>query len=98
MKHYRLFYDGQKHYVGEKRFDTLHDLVADGLVCLFVELRAGKQLKSMQDASYADSPYYTLTRASRTSKRPSAGKEVSVGEMDGCQMGVCRLLCCRREF
>lgn len=45
-------------------------------MCLFVELRAGEQLKAMNAASYTDSPYYTLTRASRTSKHPPAGKEV----------------------
>lgn len=76
VKHYRLYYDGQKHYVGEKRFDTLHSLVADGLVCLFIELRAGDQLRAMQVASYTDSPYYTLTRASCTPKQPPLGKEV----------------------
>ncbi|XP_063874612.1 N-chimaerin-like isoform X2 [Scylla paramamosain] len=82
VKHYRLFYDAQKHYVGEKRFDTLHDLVADGLVCLFIEQRAGEQLKAMQVASYADSPYYTLTRASRVPKSPAAGKENDLPAVD----------------
>ncbi|KAG0710034.1 N-chimaerin [Chionoecetes opilio] len=75
VKHYRLFHYGWKHYVGEKRFDTLHDLVADGLVCLHVELHAGDQIKAIYSTSYADSPYYTLTRSNRTCKPPPAGKE-----------------------
>jgi len=31
VHHYKLFYDGQ-HYVSQKRFNTINDLVADGLV------------------------------------------------------------------
>ncbi|XP_050737660.1 N-chimaerin-like isoform X2 [Eriocheir sinensis] len=78
VKHYRLYYDGQKHYVGEKRFDTLHSLVHDGLVCLYIELHAGDHLRAMQAASYSESPYYTLTRCNRTPKRPPLGKEEEV--------------------
>ncbi|XP_069156970.1 N-chimaerin-like isoform X1 [Procambarus clarkii] len=65
IKHFRLYYDGKKHYVGEKRFDTLHDLVADGLVTLYIELKAGERLKTISAGSYANSPYYTLTRSIR---------------------------------
>ncbi|XP_053646937.1 N-chimaerin isoform X2 [Cherax quadricarinatus] len=65
IKHFRLYYDSKKHYVGEKRFDTLHDLVADGLVTLYIELKAGERLKNISTGSYANSPYYTLTRSIR---------------------------------
>ncbi|XP_071543365.1 N-chimaerin-like [Panulirus ornatus] len=65
IKHFRLFFDGKKHYVGEKRFDTLHDLVADGLVTMYIELKAGEHLKNIAAGSYVNSPYYTLTKSIR---------------------------------
>ncbi|XP_042219083.1 N-chimaerin-like isoform X2 [Homarus americanus] len=65
IKHFRLYFDGKKHYVGEKRFDTLHDLVADGLVTFYIELNAGEHLKDISSGSYVNSPYYTLTRSIR---------------------------------
>ncbi|XP_076069460.1 N-chimaerin-like isoform X2 [Oratosquilla oratoria] len=64
IKHYRLYYDG-KHYVGEKRFDTIHDLVADGLVMLHMEMHAGDYMKTIAAASYINSPHYTLTKTMR---------------------------------
>ena len=45
-KNFKLFYDG-KHYVGEKRFDSVHDLVADGLIHFFIESRAADYIKKM---------------------------------------------------
>lgn len=39
-KNFKLYYDGGQHYVGEKKFDTIHDLVADGLIILYIELHA----------------------------------------------------------
>ncbi|KAK7068291.1 N-chimaerin, partial [Halocaridina rubra] len=77
IKHYRLYYDG-KHYVGEKRFDTLHDLVADGLVTMYLEDQAGEYLKNMSAGSYINSPHYTLTRSMRRhiySVRPSLSRK-----------------------
>lgn len=65
IKHFRLFFDGKNHYVGEKRFDTLHDLVADGLVTMYIELKAGEHLKNIAAGSYVNSPYYTLTKSIR---------------------------------
>ena len=38
-KNFKLYYDGQ-HYVGEKRFDTIQDLVADGLITFYLEAKA----------------------------------------------------------
>ncbi|CAL4069559.1 unnamed protein product [Meganyctiphanes norvegica] len=68
IKHYRLYYDNNLHYVGEKRFDSVEDLVADGLVTLYMESKAGHQLRSMATtASYIDSPHYTLSRPARIS-------------------------------
>ncbi|KAK3891218.1 hypothetical protein Pcinc_004884 [Petrolisthes cinctipes] len=65
IKHYRLYHDGRQHYVGEKRFDCLRSLVADGLVTLYIELKAGEQLRNISAGSYVNSPHYTLTRSIR---------------------------------
>eukprot|EP00118_Oscarella_pearsei_P026525 m.310044 g.310044 ORF g.310044 m.310044 type:complete len:505 (+) comp49274_c0_seq1:59-1573(+) len=40
IKHFKLFYDDQQHYVGEKRFETMHDLIEDGLIAYYVEAHA----------------------------------------------------------
>ncbi|BFZ22571.1 hypothetical protein BsWGS_25610 [Bradybaena similaris] len=56
-KNYKLYYDG-KHYVGEKRFDSVHDLVADGLIHFYIELRAADYIKTLsQESNYEESPY-----------------------------------------
>ncbi len=34
MWNYHLFYEDQTHYVGDKRFDNLEELVEDGLITL----------------------------------------------------------------
>ncbi|KAI1902506.1 hypothetical protein AGOR_G00045460 [Albula goreensis] len=43
---YRLFYDG-KHFVGEKRFDSIHDLVTDALITLHIEAKAMQYISQM---------------------------------------------------
>lgn len=48
MKHYKLYYDGQ-HYVKDKRFDYLIDLVDDGLLILHMECEAGPYIALMSD-------------------------------------------------
>jgi len=65
IKHYRLYYDGQ-FYVGDKKFDHLVDLVADGLITMFLELKAGDYIHLMcRSASYEQSPYFTLNERKR---------------------------------
>nr|CAD7255910.1 unnamed protein product [Timema shepardi] len=65
IKHYKLYYDGQ-HYVKEKRFDTVDELVADGLVTLYIEEKAGSFIERMHSHnSYEKSPYMTLNRLKR---------------------------------
>lgn len=63
-KNFRLFYDHGKHYVNElKRFDTIHDLVADGLITLFMELHAADYIANLtRECRYEESPYMTLHR------------------------------------
>ncbi|VDN17582.1 unnamed protein product [Gongylonema pulchrum] len=54
---YKLFYDGM-HYVGEKRFEELEDLVADGLITMHMEKHANDYIQRMADeAIYEQSPY-----------------------------------------
>lgn len=66
VKHYRLYYDGQ-HYVKDKKFDTVTELVRDGLVTLHLEAEAGSYIQLMCDvAKYEKSPaYLTLSRYKR---------------------------------
>ncbi|KAL1132269.1 hypothetical protein AAG570_010226 [Ranatra chinensis] len=71
VKHYKLFFDGAQHYVGDKRFDSLDDLVADGLVTLHIEAEAGSYVQLMCDlAKYEKSPaYVTLNRLKKRQQR-----------------------------
>ncbi|XP_063230291.1 beta-chimaerin isoform X2 [Bacillus rossius redtenbacheri] len=65
VKHYKLYYDGQ-HYVKDKRFDSVRELVADGLVTLYIEEKAGAFVQQMPSvSSYEKSPYMTLNRLKR---------------------------------
>lgn len=44
--------------MGEKRFDTVYDLVADGLIHFYIELRAADYIKELSNESnYEESPY-----------------------------------------
>jgi hypothetical protein len=65
IKHYKLYYDGQ-HYVRDKRFDSLYELVADGLVTLYMEANAGPYIELMNNFNnYEKSPYMTLNKLKR---------------------------------
>ena len=60
-KNFKLYYDGQ-HYVGEKRFDEVHDLVADGLITFYLEAKAADYIAALSSQSnYAESPYGVYT-------------------------------------
>ncbi|XP_035283765.1 beta-chimaerin-like isoform X2 [Anguilla anguilla] len=43
---YRLFYDG-KHFVGEKRFESIRELVSDGLIALYIQSKASEYISQM---------------------------------------------------
>ena len=50
----------RQHYVGDKHFDNLSDLVADGLICFYVHLKAAGYIASMNtgdESVYEESPY-----------------------------------------
>lgn len=64
-KNYRLYYDGQ-YYVGDKKFDAVHDLVADGLNTLYLEAQAGEYIAKMcVQSKYEQSPYLALNSYKR---------------------------------
>ena len=57
VKYYKLFFDAptSTHYVGEKHFDTLNDLVHDGLISFYLESKASDYIALMA----CDSQCYT---------------------------------------
>lgn len=62
IHHYKLYYDEDKGlYVREKRYDCARSLVADGLVTMYLELKAPNILQRLATANYHESPYMTLT-------------------------------------
>ncbi|XP_076328852.1 N-chimaerin-like isoform X2 [Tachypleus tridentatus] len=74
-KNYRLYYDGQ-HYVGDKKFDTVHDLVADGLITLYLEAHAGEYIAKMcVQSRYEQSPYVTLNSYKRKLQNINSQKQ-----------------------
>nr|XP_014434132.1 beta-chimaerin-like [Pelodiscus sinensis] len=73
---YRLFYDG-KHFVGEKRFESIHDLVTDGLITLYIETKAAEYISKMtKNPIYEHIGYATLLRE-KVSRRLSRTKTES---------------------
>ena len=66
-KNFKLYYDGQ-HYVGEKRFDTIQDLVADGLITFYLESKASGKLYMCVSVCLSNTrtyyllPHYLLKR------------------------------------
>ncbi|KAL4228547.1 N-chimaerin [Mactra antiquata] len=86
-KNYKLYYDGL-HYVGEKRFETVDQLVADGLIHFYIESKASDYIASLSDESnYAQSPYlaYSVKRKRlQKSRKTNANHRVnSPGSMPG---------------
>lgn len=65
-KHYKIYYKSDcGHYLKEdfKRFESIHDLVADGLVNFYMQIHAAPIIQSMFSQtrnSYQQSPYMTL--------------------------------------
>ncbi|VDN15811.1 unnamed protein product, partial [Dibothriocephalus latus] len=56
-----MYYDEKSHlhYVGEKKFDSVDLLVADGLIYFYIETRGADVLQKLSEASnYEYSPYY----------------------------------------
>lgn len=82
---YRLFYDG-KHFVGEKRFESVHDLVTDGLITLYIETKAAEYIAKMTtNPIYQHVGYTALLRdkmSQRLSRARSETKKVTFQQDD----------------
>ncbi|KAL9880956.1 beta-chimaerin [Glossina fuscipes] len=67
-KHFKIYYKfGHGHYLQEqsKRFESIHDLVADGLVNFYMQQHAApiiQEINQQTGNSYHQSPYMTLNR------------------------------------
>lgn len=67
-KHFKVYYKtGQGHYLQEqsKHFDTIYDLIADGLVNFYMQLHAASIIQEINQQTgncYQQSPYMTLNR------------------------------------
>lgn len=67
-KHFKIYYTPDKgHFLREnfKKFETIHDLVADGLVDFYMRIHAGPIIQQMMCQTkhcYEQSPYMTLNR------------------------------------
>lgn len=74
VKHFKLYYDVENglHYVGEKRFDTMHDLVKDGLITYYVEAHAQSYIDQLPEEGRR---YETIKKRRRPS-RPSVVESV----------------------
>ncbi|BFZ22577.1 hypothetical protein BsWGS_25616 [Bradybaena similaris] len=76
IRNYKIYYDG-KFYVGEKRFDSVYDLVADGLIHFYIVQRAGDYIKTLsQESNFQASPYRAFKMKR---KRPESDTSFSGG-------------------
>ncbi|KAM3928540.1 beta-chimaerin [Leptodactylus fuscus] len=73
---YRLFYDG-KHFVGEKRFESIHDLVTDGLITLYIENKAAEYIAKMTTNPIYEHVGYASLLKEKVTKRLSRTKSES---------------------
>lgn len=67
---YRLFYDA-KHFVGEKRFESIHDLVTDGLITLYIETKAAEYIAKMTTNPIYEQIGYTSLLKEKVTRRLS---------------------------
>ncbi|XP_069505030.1 beta-chimaerin isoform X1 [Ambystoma mexicanum] len=78
---YRLFYDG-KHFVGEKRFESINDLVTDGLITLYIETKAAEYIAKMTtNPIYEHIGYASLLREKmcrRVSRHRRESKKIAL--------------------
>ncbi|NXC97880.1 CHIN protein, partial [Certhia familiaris] len=98
-RNFRLYYDG-KHFVGEKRFESIHDLVTDGLITLYIETKAAEYISKMTiNPIYEHIGYTTLSREPAHKKHMPTlrdehdGKE-STGEDEVAEKRVSNFLHC----
>ncbi|XP_062825237.1 N-chimaerin isoform X7 [Anolis carolinensis] len=79
-RNFRLYYDG-KHFVGEKRFESIHDLVTDGLITLYIETKAAEYIAKMTiNPIYEHIGYTTLSREPTNKKHTVAVRDTFDGK------------------
>jgi len=82
-KNFKLYYDNQ-HYVGEKRFDTIQDLVADGLITFYLESKAADYIAGLSsESNYAESPYVAYNTQKRFQMAAASGPRRTPGKPSG---------------
>lgn len=98
---YRLFYDG-KHFVGEKRFESVHDLVTDGLITLYIETKAAEYIAKMTtNPIYQHLGYTALLRdkmSQRLSRARSETKKVTFQQDDKVRNLLALYICTAPEL
>ncbi len=62
-KNYKVYYDGA-FFVGEKRFDSIVDLIHDGLITFYIEKHASNYIAMMcEENNYSETPYFAQRSA-----------------------------------
>ncbi|XP_017064803.1 N-chimaerin [Drosophila eugracilis] len=85
-KHFKLLYKpGVGHYLSgqEKRFDTVHDMVADGMINFHMQLHASpiiQQINQQTRNCYQQSPYMTLNGRKLRALSNELGKATAAKE------------------
>ncbi|XP_041940636.1 N-chimaerin isoform X2 [Alosa sapidissima] len=81
-RNFRLYYDG-KHFVGEKRFESIHDLVTDGLITLYIETKAAEYIAKMTINPIYEHVGYTTLNCEPAPKRHTQHSPVHRDVPDG---------------
>lgn len=94
-KHYKVFYKpGHGHYlrVQDKHYETVHEMVADGLINFHMQLHASliiQQINQQTKNCYQQSPYMTLNRRKLRALSNEMGKTASASTaVDDCDAAV----------
>jgi hypothetical protein len=76
IRNYKLYYDGQHYVRVNKRHDSLCELVAEGLLTLYMEANAGPYIEMMNSFNnYEKSPYMTLNKVKRKTVIGQTGRK-----------------------
>lgn len=81
VKNFKLFYENGKHFVGEKKFNSVYDLAKDGLITMYVEEKAKDYIQKMS----SDPVYKSLNRYSFLDNRHSPVSEGCLRSIDDTQ-------------
>ena len=72
-----MYYDGA-FYVGDKRFDSVSDLVHDGLISFYIEKHASNYIAMMsEENNYSESPY-VASRTALLARQKRGGSQTQI--------------------